>query len=195
MRTILPLLFLAFSTQAVAQWDRLSGSLSGGAYLPIVQEVTPNIDGEAHRASFGWPEVDGNLYFSLFRSSNDDRDFLSVYAGGTYRNMFGLEETGDGPDFEGSMSMSQFRAGVLLFELVRVSYVGANISADGISEGVFTTTEYGGPALSQSGYEIGLEASKDGNMAGIYLQNSFAPSTGTDVPFVEWTTFEANHWM
>lgn len=174
-----------------AQNGRVSADLYGGVYMPFPGNIAADLDGETHRAKFGWPELDGNLYVRVLDAQSGDKSFIDIYGGGTYRNMFGLEELADGRDFEGDMSMRQFRVGAKFFDLVRVSYVYAGINAAGVSEGVFQTFTYGGPMVWQNGYDIGLEAKQGINSVGLYFQSSFNPPASTDERAVQWSIVDA----
>lgn len=181
------LLLLPLGTYAQ---NRLHGHASGSVYLPIAFEMVPDVNAQEYDTDFGWPELDVNVYYDILKNSQKDQSFLSLYVGGNYRSMFGLEEEGENRDFDGSMSSRQIRAGLLMFNLVRVSYVRAGIGATGTSEALFQTYSYGGPVTFTNGFEIGLEASRGSNSVGLYFQNSLNPPAGENVRAVEWSTFE-----
>lgn len=166
------------------------GDASGSVYFPVPFEIVPDINAESYEADFGWPEIDVNLYYDLIQSDQKGRSFLSLYAGGNYRNMFGLEEDSDSRDFEGAMTSRQFRAGLKIFDLVRASYIRAGISGTGTGEGVFQNFTYGGPVVWTDGFEIGLQAEQEGDAVGLFYQSSFAPPAGDNVTAVEWSTLE-----
>lgn len=178
-------------TIAFAQLDKLSGNVSGMVNLPIVADVAPDLDGETHRAQFGWPEAEANLYYSLLESGMSSGSMLELYAGGTYRNMFGIEELADGRDFEGDMTMQQVRVGARILNLLTLAYVRNGIRATGTSEGLFSTFEYGGSTVWQDGYQIGVEASRDVNTVGLYFQSSLAGPEDINEPEVQWSILEA----
>lgn len=178
-------------TLAFAQFDNFSGNVSGMVNLPIVADVAPDLDRETHKAQFGWPEAEANLYYSLLESGISSGSMLELYAGGTYRNMFGIEELADGRDFEGDMTMQQARVGARIFNLLTLAYVRNGIRASGVSEGLFTTYEYGGSAVWQDGYQIGVEASKKANTVGLYFQSSLAGPEDISEPEVQWSILEA----
>lgn len=186
------LFFLLFTSAGAFAQSRLSGNVSGSAYLPAPFAVVPDINGTEHSADFGWPEVDGNVYFRVLEAEGGEKSFLSLYAGGTYRVMHGLEEDSDGREFEdGRLSMRQVRLGIKLFDLVRASYVRAGINGNGYSEGLFETYRYGGPLHWADGYEVGLEAQRDANAVGLYYQSSFGPSSNENERAIKWSTIEA----
>lgn len=183
------ILLLTLPLTAKAQ-DRFHGNVSGSVYFPIAFGVVNDIDADQTKASFGWPELDGNLTLDLLYANKRGRSFLSLYAGGTYRSMFGLQEVSDGRDFEGAMSIRQARIGAKFFDLVRVSYVMAGIKGSGTSNGLLTTYTYGGSTTWTNGYEIGIETSENGNAVGLYYQSSLAAPTGEYQTAVEWSTIE-----
>lgn len=187
------LIILAFLSPILtyAQFDKFSGNVSGMVNLPIVFDAAPELDGETHRARFGWPEADANLYFSLLESGMSSGSLLELYAGGAYRNMFGIKELADGRDFEGDMTVQQARVGARVLNLLTVAYVRNGISANGTSEALFSTIEYGGSTVWQDGYQIGLEATRKVNTVGLYFQSSLGGSEDINDPVTNWSMLEA----
>lgn len=186
-RHLLFLLLVPFYTYSQSDFY---GDVTGSVYMPVAFEVVQDINADSYGAKFGWPEVDANLYYDVLHSNKPGRSFLSIYAGGNYRNMFGLQEVSDGRDFNGAMTSRQFRAGLKIFDLVRASYVRAGISGSGSSEGLFQDFEYGGPVVWTDGIEVGLQADNDEGAVGLFYQTSFAPSSGSNTTAVEWSTIE-----
>lgn len=168
----------------------LEGDISAAIYMPFPQDIVPDLDATTNKASFGWPEIDVNLYQTVW-NINEDRKGIELYAGGSYLNMFGLNEETDGRDFNGSMSTQQFRIGARIGELVRLAYVRTGITASGTSETIFQTIEYGGPTQSQDGYEMGLQAKRGLSSVGLFFRSNLDTKGSADESTVSFQTFEA----
>ncbi len=168
----------------------LEGDISAAVFMPIPQDIVPDIDANSNTANFGWPELDVNLYQTVW-NLNSDRKGVEIYAGGSYLNMFGLTEESDGRDFEGSMNTQQLRVGARIGEVLRLAYVRTGVTASGTSETLIETIEYGGSTKSQDGYEIGLQAQRGLNSVGLFFRSNLDVEESADQASVSFQTFEA----